>query len=54
MMYFTEGDDSCEKPIELNEEFEAAYDTAAYEATISRLLHLAYERLKSEDPERNA
>ena len=50
-MYFTE-DDSCEKPIELNEEFEAAYDTAAYEAKISRLLHLAYERLKSEDPER--
>ena len=51
-MYFTESDDSCEKPIELNEEFEAAYDTAAYEAKISRLLHLAYERLKSEDPER--
>ena len=52
MMYFTESDDSCENPVELNEEFEAKYDTTEYEAKISRLLHRARERLKEEDPER--
>ena len=53
MMYFTESDStSCDSPLELNAEFEAQYDTAAYEAKISRLLHHAYERLKGEDPER--
>ena len=53
MMYFTESDStSCENPLELNDEFEAQYDTEAYEAKISRLLHNAYERLKVEDPER--
>jgi hypothetical protein len=53
MMYFTESDaSSCAKPIELNEEFEAQYDTAEYEAKISRLLHRAYNRLKEEDPKR--
>jgi len=53
MMYFTESDSaSCDNPLELNDEFEAQYDTAAYEAKISRLLHHAYERLKGEDPER--
>jgi hypothetical protein len=52
MMYFTESDaSSCEKPVELNDEFEAQYDTAEYEAKISRLLHHAYNRLKVEDPD---
>ena len=53
MMYFTESDSaSCDNPLELNDEFEAQYDTAAYEAKISGLLHRAYERLKVENPER--
>lgn len=53
MMYFTESDaTSCDNPLELNDEFEAQYDTTEYEAKISRLLHHAYERLKGEDPER--
>ena len=53
MMYFTESDaTSCDNPVELNEEFEAQYDTAEYETKISRLLHHAYDRLKLEDPER--
>ena len=52
MMYFTESDaTSCDNPVELNEEFEAQYDTADYETKISRLLHHAYDRLKLEDPE---
>ncbi len=51
MMYFTESDaTSCGNPVELNEEFEAQYDTAEYETKISRLLHHAYDRLKLEDP----
>lgn len=53
MMYFTESDStSCEDPLELNAEFEAQFDTATYEAKISRLLHNAYERVKGEGPER--
>src|SRR5262249_31189615 len=52
MMYFTESDSSCENPLELNEEFEAQYDTAGYEMKLSRLLHQAYERLRGEDPEK--
>jgi uncharacterized membrane protein YidH (DUF202 family) len=53
MMYFTESDaTSCDNPLELNDEFEAQYNTPEYEAKISRLLHRAYERLKGEDPER--
>src|SRR5215470_8568837 len=36
----------------MNEEFEAKYDTTEYEAQISRLLHHAYDRLKTEGPER--
>lgn len=52
MMYFTESDaTSCDNPVELNEEFEAQYDTSEYETKISRLLHHAYDRLKLEDPE---
>lgn len=49
MMYFTESDASCENPLELNEEFEAQYDTSEYETKVSRLLHHAYNRLKSDD-----
>jgi hypothetical protein len=52
MMYFTESDaTSCDNPVELNEEFEAQYDTAEYETKSSRLIHHAYDRLKLEDPE---
>jgi len=52
MMYFTESDAaSCENPVERKNEFDAQYDTAEYEAKISRLLHHAYNRLKVEDPE---
>jgi len=52
MMYFTESDaTSCDNPVELNDEFEAQYDTADYETKISWLLHHAYDRLKLEDPE---
>lgn len=52
LMYFTESDaTSCDNPVELNDEFEAQYDTAEYEAKISRLLHQAYKRLRIEDPE---
>ena len=53
MMYFTESDPtSCPNPSEINDEFEAQYDTPEYEAKISRLLQHAYGRLKAEDPER--
>jgi len=53
IMYFTESDaSSCDNPVELNDEFEAQYNTPEYETKISRLLHHAYERLKGEDPER--
>ena len=50
MMYFTESDSaSCENPIQLNQEFEAQYDTGEYELKMSRLLRHAYKRLKDED-----
>lgn len=50
MMYFTESDaDSCTDPTELNDEFEAQYETPEYEAKMSTLLHHAYTRLKRED-----
>jgi hypothetical protein len=53
MMYFTESDPaSCDNPLEVNNEFEAQYDTAEYEIKISRLVHRAYERVKTESPER--
>jgi hypothetical protein len=52
MMYFTESDaTSCDNPVELNEEFEAQYDTTEYETKLPRLLHHAYDRLRLEDPE---
>jgi hypothetical protein len=51
MMDFTESDPaSCGDPVSLNEEFEEKYDTAEYEAKMSRLLHRAYKRLKAENP----
>jgi hypothetical protein len=51
MMYFTESDPaSCGDPFSLNDEFEEKYDTAEYEAKMSRLLHRAYKRLKAENP----
>jgi len=51
MMYFTESADATEDPIELNDEFEAQYDTAEYEAKVSRLLHHAFLRVKKENSE---
>jgi hypothetical protein len=51
MMYFTESDPaSCKNPLELNEEFEAAYDTAEYEIKMSSLLSHAQDRLTREEP----
>ncbi|MGA2900633.1 MAG: hypothetical protein ABSF40_10440 [Candidatus Acidiferrales bacterium] len=51
MMYFTESDPaSCGDPFRLHDEFEEKYDTAEYEAKMSRLLHRAYKRLKAENP----
>jgi hypothetical protein len=52
MMYFTESDpSSCDDPVALNDEFEAEYEMPEYEAKMSKLLHRAYKRLKSESPE---
>lgn len=51
-MYFTESNTTSCNLRELNDEFEAQYDTPEYEAKISWLLLHAYERLKGEDPER--
>src|SRR5579859_1740779 len=51
MMYFTETDEMPEDPIQLNDEFEAQYDTDEYEKKISRLMHSAYTRIKKENPE---
>lgn len=53
MMYFTETDPtSCKDPLALNAEFEAQYDTPAYESKIAGLLSRAYKRLKTENPEK--
>jgi hypothetical protein len=51
MMYFTEGPDAIEDPTQLNDDFEAEYEMAAYEAKMSKLLHRAYARVKKENPE---
>jgi hypothetical protein len=51
MMYFSEGDASCESPLEVNEQFEGQYESAKYETKMSCLLHHAYKRLKVEDSE---
>jgi len=54
MMYFTESDPaSCPNPLEINNEFEAEYETTEYESKMSKLLHHAYKRLKEENPEGN-
>jgi len=49
-MCFTESDDSCENPVELNSEFEAHHDSSEYEAKIGKLLGRAQSRLKKEKP----
>src|SRR5581483_5525574 len=55
MMYFVENDpSSCPDPLELNDEFEAQYETSEYEIKIGRLLHHAFDRLKAEDPQKLA
>jgi hypothetical protein len=51
MMYFTETGECPEDPLALNDAFEAAYDTAEYEAKISKLMQHAYQRIKKENPE---
>src|SRR5215472_1877839 len=51
MMYFTETDECPENPIALNEAFEAEYDTAEYEAKVSKLMRHAHSRIKKENPE---
>src|SRR2546423_3823357 len=51
MMYFTESGEMRENPIELNDAFEAEYDTDEYETKISDLLHHAQTRVKRENPE---
>jgi hypothetical protein len=51
MMYFTEEPDSAENPIVLNDEFEAEYEMATYEAKMSKLLRRAYARVKKKNPE---
>jgi hypothetical protein len=49
MMYFTESDPvSCQNPVELNDEFEAQYDTQEYEAKMAQLLTHAYQRVKED------
>jgi hypothetical protein len=50
MMYFTEGPDAVEDPVQLNDEFEAQYDMDEYESKTSQLLKHARARLESEDP----
>ena len=50
MLYFTESGDCPEDPIELNDQFEAEYDTQDYENKIAGLAKRAYKRLKKEDP----
>ena len=42
---------ATEDPAVLNDEFEAEYEMAAYEAKISKLLHRACARVKKENPE---
>lgn len=51
MMYFTETGEMPEDPIQLNEEFEAQYNTGKYEAKIAKLLHRAYQRAGKENEE---
>lgn len=53
MMYFVENDPtSCPNPVELNDEFEAKYDSSQYETKIALLLSHAYKRLRAESPQK--
>jgi hypothetical protein len=55
MLYFVENDpSSCENPLELNDEFEAQYDTSEYENKIAQLLSDAFKRIKAGDPQKVA
>ena len=49
MLYFTESGDCPEDVFELNEAFEAEYDTSEYEKRISGLAKSACQRLKKEN-----
>lgn len=51
MMYFTESAEASEDPIKLNDEFEAQYETDAYESKISGLLKRAHARVKKDGAE---
>jgi hypothetical protein len=51
MMYFTESGEMREDFLNLNEEFEAEYDTDEYEAKIAKLLGHAYKRAGKENDE---
>lgn len=52
-MYFVENDEtSCTDPLALNDEFEAQYESADYEAKMGRLLRHAYKRLKTDSPQK--
>jgi hypothetical protein len=51
MMYFTETGEMRENAIDLNDAFEAEYDTEQYETKISKLMHHAHARIRKEDPE---
>ncbi len=52
MMYFTEDGSLAEDPVQLNEEFEAQYNTAKYEKKISHLMRHAYRHVKKENSEK--
>jgi len=49
MMYFTETGEMREDFLQLNEDFEAEYDTDEYEAKIAKLLGHAYKRARKEN-----
>jgi hypothetical protein len=51
MMYFTETGEMPEDFIQLNEEFEAQYNSDEYEAKIAKLLRHAYQRARKENDE---
>src|ERR1700719_1545019 len=51
MMYFTESGEMPEDPIQLNDEFEARYNTGKYEAKVATLLHHPYQRASNENDE---
>jgi hypothetical protein len=49
MMYFSESDGTAEDAANLNDEFESKYDSNEYEAKVSKMLHRAYQRLKTDN-----